>query len=169
MASRLILLTIFTILNFSSFGCVCSDWAFMPAVNDKHLDEDNYQILSAKVIDIKSITEPLYSDTTGLSDYQKSHKRTYNLITLSIIENYGSTITADTITIATGTMSALDCGFPFKKNKKYLITLSKNNDGQQRFWTSICVPTRKLKDAKEDIAFIEKNKKERLPTKSKQH
>lgn len=130
----------------------------MPPVEEKHLKEDRYQILTGRVLDIQKVSQPLYIDTTELTDFQKSQRNTYYLVTISIIKTYGHGISVDTIDIATGTMPSLDCGFPFEKNKEYLITLTTKNEDQEYYWTSICVPTKELSDAKKDMEFIVRNK-----------
>ncbi|MCB0402226.1 MAG: hypothetical protein KDD41_09100 [Flavobacteriales bacterium] len=152
----LIVLSLFP--AWPSNACVCSDFEMLPEVSEKHLDESSYQLFTGKIIGIETLTEPLYPDTTGLSDYQKTQSRSFQLITISVIRSYGSQITTDTIRIATG-MGVPDCGITFfKKKKKYLFTVGTKEANKAYFWTSICLPNRELKHAKSEIEFIENNR-----------
>ena len=129
----------------------------MPKVSEEHLDQSKFQLFTGKVLSIETSTMPLYSDTVGISEYQKEQTRTFKLITISVMESYGNEVQNDTIQIATG-MGAPDCGVTFfKKNKKYLFTVGTKDESQKYFWTSICVPNRELKKAQNEIEFIEQN------------
>ena len=155
MTKSILLFSTFLFL-FNSQACVCSDFNFFPSVSEEFLDQDEYQLFSGKVLNIEPITELRYKDTTGLSDYEKSQTRRYQRVTVEVIKSYGNQITMDTIQIATG-FGGPDCGVTFfKKKKKYLITVGAKEESQENFWTSICVPNKELKKAKEEIAIIEK-------------
>ncbi|MFT4601998.1 MAG: hypothetical protein ACI857_002184 [Arenicella sp.] len=152
-----------SILLFSSFlfifnsqACVCSDFNFFPSVSEEFLDQDEYQMFTGKVLNIEVIAQPTYKDTTGLSEYEKSQTRRFQRVTIEVFKSYGNQITMDTIQIATG-FGGPDCGVSFfKKKKKFLFTVGTKPEGQEYFWTSICVPNKELKKAKEDIVLIEK-------------
>ncbi len=130
-------------------ACVCKDWAFMPAVQQEHLNENDYKIITGKVIQVKRVVtkHKIYVQKMGIP---------YNLVTVQVIQSFGQKKIAETIVIRTGTNAFHDCGFPFQEGEKYLITLSARRR-KNAYFTSVCVPTKSLSQAEGDLKFLTQN------------
>ncbi|MEM6265290.1 MAG: hypothetical protein AAGI38_22505 [Bacteroidota bacterium] len=146
------------LLTINTFACVCYDWVMFPPVGAEHLDEEEYQIFIGEVIDIQVYKRFSARDTTDSIRNNYGSGIRFNQVTISVIKNYGQKVIADTIVVLTGTSGGLDCGFPFKKKQKYLITVPTKDKDQDYYYTSICLPTKRLSMSKEDQEFIENNR-----------
>ena len=122
------------------FGCVCENFNFTPNIEEKHLK--NLDFITGEVLYTKTIRKRKTKRNRIAHDVTK--------VRIKIFKNFSNKKRRITIWTAS---NHLACGFHFKKKNKYLVALAKEKN---KYKTSICLPTKELSQADEDLSFLEK-------------
>ncbi len=104
------------------------------------------------------IREGIAAAVLDTSQYYYSwYRHLRNKVSIRIEHIYKGQINSDTLTIWTG-IGGGDCGFPFKKNEKYIVYGYFDNKYQEKYDTDICTRTKEYDECEASELEKLKNK-----------